>query len=105
MYKIVNAFWNILILCMVLILCYGLFGFHEVETFQIDATLTAKEMTDKYKSTPQYHFFWVDGDRAGGLRVGTQAYARYNEGDLIPIKVIVEEDIFGNSFEKYKFGD
>ena len=105
MYKIVNAFWNLLIICMVLILCYGLFGILEVETFQIDATLTAKEMTDQYKSNPEYHFFWVDGDRAGGLRVGTQAYARYSEGDLIPIRVIVEEDIFGNLIEKYKFGD
>lgn len=105
MYKIVNAFWNLLIVCMVLILCYGLFGFHEVETFQIDATLTAKEMTDEYKSTPKLYFFWVDGDRAGDLRVGTQAYARYSEGDLIPIRVIVEEDIFGNLIEKYQFGD
>ena len=105
MYKIVNAFWNILIVCMVLILCYGLFGFHEVETFQIDATLTAKEMTDEYKSTPKLYFFWVDGDRAGQLKVGGATYARYSEGDLIPVKVIVEEDIFGNSFEKYKFGD
>ncbi len=105
MYKIVNAFWNILIVCMVLILCYGLFGFHEVETFGIDATLTTKEMTDKYKSTPKLYFFGVDGDRAGQIEVGSSAYARYSEGDLIPIRVIVEEDIFGNLIEKYKFGD
>ena len=102
--KLGDIFGALICLTLVFVMVYCAFGFHEVETFQIDATLTTKEMTDEYKSAPKLYFFWVDGDRAGQLKVGGVAYARYAEGDLIPIKVTIKEDWFGNIVENYSFG-
>ena len=103
--KFSDVFGGLVILFLVALMIFSIFGINEVETFEIDATLTTKEFIDKPKAPNQHWFYWVDGDRSDRVEVGISTYARYAEGDLIPISVTIKEDWFGNIYENYEFGD
>ena len=75
-----------------------------VETYEIEAIITDKSIVDEYKQPREYLIFWVDGEEAGELEVGSNTYARYAVGDLIPIKVIVKENCFGTTLNFYEYG-
>jgi hypothetical protein len=77
-------------------------GVHEVETYSFHAEITDKAVTDKYRSTTEYHIFWCDGELAGSDRVNASTYARYSIGDLIEVEATVNQDWFGNEFTVYE---
>lgn len=76
-------------------------GTHEVETYTFHAEITDKAVTDKYRSSTEYHIFWCNGEEAGSDRVGSNVYARYSIGDLIEVEAVIEQDWFGNEFTSY----
>jgi hypothetical protein len=75
----------------------------EVETYTIEATITDKDIIDEYRQSREYLLFWVNGEEAGELEVGSKTYAKYAVGDLIPIKVTVKESCFGTQ-NFYEYG-
>ena len=77
---------------------------HEVETYEFDATVTAKTVIDEYRRTREHLLYWVNGDESGEVNADVSDYARYAVGDLVPIKAVVKEDIFGNLRAFYKIG-
>ena len=98
-YYLVSAF------CILLIgvILFGSITTREVETYTIEATITDKSIVDEYRKPRDYLLFWVDGEESGELEVGSNTYARYAVGDLIPIEVTVKESCFGTQ-NFYKYG-
>jgi hypothetical protein len=90
------------ILILGAVIC-GIVTTEVVETYGIEATITDKSIVDEYKKPRDYLLFWVNGEEAGELEVGSVTYARYAVGDLIPIEVTVKENCFGIQ-HFYEFG-
>lgn len=76
-------------------------GIHEIETYSFRAEITDKAVTDKYRSSTEYHIFWRNDENAGSDKVDSDIYARYSIGDSIEIEAVVEQDWFGNRFVTY----
>ena len=96
-----NTIFYSIVAIVVFCMAWFTIGVHEVETYSFHAEITDKAVTDKYRSSTEYHIFWCDGDEAGSDRVSASTYARYSIGDLIEVEATIEQDWFGNEFTTY----
>lgn len=96
-----NTLFYSFVAFVVFCLLWFTIGTHEVETYTFHAEITDKAVTDKYRSSTEYHIFWCDGEEAGSDKVGSNTYARYSIGDLIEIEAVIEQDWFGNEYTTY----